>query len=440
MNLRFLIQCFACMLLLFSVGCTADDSGNIMPDEANVPEDPNAENQTEEEEPIYMGTVETFNASLVYDGLVLVNDAGSNKPFLMDKNARLVHEWTLSNILGNDALLLKDGKILASLQADDPKITLGGQAGKLQFVAADGTVEWNFDYSSDLAETHHDAELLPNGNVLAMVWVKKTAAEATEAGLNSSVDVYPEALIEVDPNTNEIVWEWHAWDHLVQDFDDTKENFGNLSENPQLINLNHVSNSESDIMHANGIAYDAENDLIYLSVNFFSEVWVIDHSTTSMEASGHAGGNYGRGGDLIYRFGNPGAYDNTAGERLFLNNHFPNLLKGEDTGKMLIFSNGNGPNQSTVYELQLPDVFTLQPNTNNEPEVVWSFTHPDLYSAKVSGAVKLPNGNRMITEGDFGIWEVTEAGEVVWKFSAEGFFWRAYHYDKEAPEILSLSQ
>jgi hypothetical protein len=207
-----------------------------------------------------------------------------------------------------------------------------------------------------------------------------------------------------------------------------------------LINLNHVSNSESDIMHANGIAYDAENDLIYLSVNFFSEVWVIDHSTTSMEASGHAGGNYGRGGDLIYRFGNPGAYDNTAGERLFLNNHFPNLLKGEDTGKMLIFSNGNGPNQSTVYELQLPDVFTLQPNTNNEPEVVWSFTHPDLYSAKVSGAVKLPNGNRMITEGDFGIWEVTEAGEVVWKFSAEGFFWRAYHYDKEAPEILSLSQ
>ena len=391
------------------------------------------------EEPDPEGTVEFFDASKVLDSYILVNDAAANRAFIMDKNAKLIHEWTLSNNIGNDVFLLPNGKLLASLEADEPKITLGGQGGKLQFIAADGTVEWNFEYSSEDAETHHDAELLPNGNVLAMVWEKRTAEQAMQAGSSLDRDVFPDAIIEVDPLTDEIVWEWHAWDHLIQEFDDTKENFGVISDNPQLIHLNHFPDEEKgDITHANGIAYDAVNDLVFLSVNFFSEVWVIDHSTTTMEAASHSGGNYDKGGDLVYRFGNPGAYNNPMGERLFMNNHHPYLLKGADEGNIMIYSNGGDLEQSTVYELQLPSTFSLQANMNNEPTVIWSFTDPDLFAPRVSGAVKLPNGNRLITEGDFGIWEVTDAGEVVWKFSADGFFWRAYHYDKDAPEIMAL--
>ncbi|NNK10340.1 MAG: hypothetical protein HKP08_03265 [Flavobacteriaceae bacterium] len=427
-------------LLLVTLACSKDDEPPIVITE-EIDEGPDTEVPTEPEEeepPVIMGTVEVFNSLRTYDGLVLVNDAGNNRAFLMDKDARLKHEWPLSNNLGNDAFLLNNGKILASLEADEPKITLGGQGGKLQFIAADGTVEWNFEYSSEDAETHHDAELLPNGNVLAMVWERRTQEVAEEAGSNSQGDVFPEALIEVNPATNEIVWEWHAWDHIIQDFDDTKSNYGDVAANPQLIDVNYVTIENGDIMHGNGISYDAANDVIYLSVNFFHEVWVIDHSTTSQEASSSTGGDFGKGGDLLYRFGNPEAYRNTMGTRLFNNNHYPNLLQGEDTGKMLIFTNGNGIGQSTVYELQLPTTFTVLPNTDNEPEVVWSFTDPDLYSPRVSGAVKLPNGNRMITEGDYGIWEVTEDGEVVWKFQADGFFWRAYHFDADAPEVLSL--
>ena len=191
-------------------------------------------------------------------------------------------------------------------------------------------------------------------------------------------------------------------------------------------------------MHANALAYDAKNDAILISVNFYSEIWVIDHSTTSEEAAGSTGGAFGKGGDLIYRFGNPSAYGNTAGTRLFYNNHFPNLLTGEDEGKMLLFSNGNGFGQSTVYELQLPDTYSLQPEADNEPEVRWSFTHPDLFAGKVSGAVPVSNGNILITEGDFGFWEVTRDKEVVWKFNEEGFFWRGYHYTKDAEGIQAL--
>ena len=69
---------------------------------------------------------------------------------------------------------------------------------------------------------------------------------------------------------------------------------------------------------------------------------------------------------------------------------------------------------------------------------IWSFTDPNLYSGKVSGVELLPNGNRLITEGDFGFWEVTEQGEVVWRYSTSGFFWRGYHYDIDSEAITNL--
>ncbi|UCE69037.1 MAG: aryl-sulfate sulfotransferase [Flavobacteriaceae bacterium] len=413
----------------------SQDGGN-----EEITEDP----AQEEDDMTRVGSVEFLNPDLVDDHYILVNDAGANRVYIMDKEARLLHEWELTNNIGNDVFLLPNSKLLASLESDDPKITYGGQGGRLQFVATDGTVEWDFIYSSEEAETHHDAELLPNGNVIALVWERRTEEQAAEAGFMLDTRVYPEAVIEVNPQTNEIVWEWHAWDHLIQDQDATKDSYGVVSDHPELIDLNYIPKNggwpqaQGDLMHANAIAYDEVNDVIFISANFYSEVWVIDHSTTREEAAGHSGGTYGKGGDLIYRFGNPEAYENPQGTRLFHNQHFPNPLKGADHGKMFIFSNGNDIGQSTVYKLQLPAAYELTPNADNEPEILWSFKDPELYSPKVSGAIPLPNGNVLITEGTFGFWEVTPDKEVVWRFKAPGFFWRGYPYKPESPEIQAV--
>ena len=392
-----------------------------------------------------MGRVELYNAALASDDVILVNDASSNRVYVMNKNANLLHEWPLSNNIGNDAFLLPDARLLASLEADEPKITFGGKGGQVQLVDKDGNIEWQFVYSSPLAETHHDVELLPNGNIIALVWELRTEEEAMEAGFMLDSKLYPEAVIEIDPTTDEIVWEWHAWDHLVQDFDDTKSNFGVIADNPELIDLNYVleetgdfPNTQGDLMHANALAYDAFNDVIHISVNFYSEVWVIDHSTTTEEATGSTGGNYNKGGDLIYRYGNPSVYDNTVGKRLFYNQHHPLLFSGSDQGKLMIFSNGVHVEQSTVYELQLPATLDLLPNADNEPSIVWQFSDEDLYAQRVSGAVPLSNGNILITEGDYGMWEVTRDKEVVWKFEGDGLFWRGYPYAKDAPEIAAI--
>lgn len=385
--------------------------------------------------------LEVLNPDLVYDGYILVNDASANRVYLMDKEASIVYEWNLNGKkLGNDVHLMPNGNLLAMLEADNPQIGLGGFGGLLAILNPDGTIEWSFEYSSEDHIAHHDAVMLPNGNILLMTWERKTMEEAENAGYALGTEAIYDAILEIDPSTDEIVWQWHMWDHLIQDFDDTKENFGNISENPQLIDVNYVENPdvEADISHANGIDYDEDLDLIYLSVNFYNEIWVIDHSTSTTEATSSNGGNFGKGGDLIYRFGNPLAYDNPVGQVRFDRNHHPNLLKGDKKGNILVFANGLSQQQSTAYELQLPETFELIPGSDNEPMEIWSFTDSNLYSGKVSGVELLPNGNKLITEGDFGFWEVTEQGEVVWRFSAPGFFWRGYHYDKDSEAIANI--
>ena len=74
---------------------------------------------------------------------------------------------------------------------------------------------------------------------------RKTAAEAVAAGrIPSTVEgteVQPDSLIEIKPvgkTGGEIVWEWHLWDHLIQDVDKDKANFGDVVAHPERVDIN----------------------------------------------------------------------------------------------------------------------------------------------------------------------------------------------------------
>ena len=387
---------------------------------------------------------ELTNEILVYeptkisDNLVLVTDPGADEVYLLQKDGKRFHEWTLTDELGNDAYLEDDGKLLAILKTGNDKIIFGGSGGQIQVINPDNSIDWKFVYSTEDYNLHHDVERLPNGNIIALVWEKKTAAEAQDRGYQLNKDVYIESVIEVNPTTNQIVWKWSSWDHLIQDADNTKMNFGSVSTNPELIDINFNNLDNGDIMHANAIEYDKKNDLIYISVNFYHEVWVIDHSTTTEQAKTNSGGNYNKGGNLLYRFGNPNTFKST-GNQLFSNNHNCNFISDNlpGAGNMLIYSNGTSSMQSTVYELQLPTPFDF----NIAPTVVWSFTDVNLFSSKVSGAYRTENGNTIITEGNFGYWEVTQSKELVWQFNKPGgFFWRGYPYKKTSSAVVNLKK
>ena len=60
----------------------------------------------------------------------------------------------------------------------------------------------------------------------------------------------PDCLVEIKPTgkkTGEIVWEWRSWDHLIQDRDKTKPNYGNVSEHPELFDVNYIHGEEDQV-------------------------------------------------------------------------------------------------------------------------------------------------------------------------------------------------
>jgi hypothetical protein len=179
------------------------------------------------------------------------------------------------------------------------------------------------------------------------------------------------------------------------------------------------------------VAYNAKLDQILISVRSFNEFWILDHSTTTKEAAGHTGGRSGKGGDLLYRWGNPAAYraGKAADQKLFAQHDASWIADGlPGAGNILVFSNGGGRpggNYSSVEEI-VPAVdatgkYTQTPGGRFGPEEsVWSYAAPkksDFFAPLMSGAQRLPNGNTLICTGYGGtIFEVTPKGDTVWKY------------------------
>ena len=196
------------------------------------------------------------------------------------------------------------------------------------------------------------------------MWEAKTAAEARRVGRRPtsipSNGVWPDMLIEFEPqrpNGARIVWEWHMWDHLIQNIDPTLENYADPATHPERININGGTSGGGaflrDMFHTNAVDYNPELDQIILSVPTFDEVWVIDHSTTTQEAAGRTGGRSGKGGDLLYRWGNPQAYGRgTAEDQLLGFQHdarwIPQGRPG--AGHITVFSNQDTGSERRIYE------------------------------------------------------------------------------------------
>jgi len=385
-------------------------------------------------------------------GYSLFAPLNSTTTYLVGETGQTVHIWSSSYHPGNAVYLLEDGNILRTGNTRSSSFDTGGAGGIVQEIDADNNVVWDFEYDSDEYRLHHDIEVLPNGNILMIAWELKTSAEALAAGHNSNLlkddELWPDHVIEVNPDANEIVWEWHAWDHLVQDYDPTAENYGVVAGHPELIDLNFIGGGPpsgvADWNHTNAIDYNAELDQIMLSVHNFSEIWVIDHSTTTAEAASHAGGNSGQGGDLLYRWGNPQAYDagTAADQQLFMQHDAQWIPEGyPGAGNILIFNNGtrrSDGNYSSVDEI-IPPVdtagnYSLDSGGAFDPAApTWAYiadNPTDFYAPNISGVQRLPNGNTLICDGPAGyFFEVTLVGEIVWEYQAGGSVFRVTRYE-----------
>ena len=393
------------------------------------------------------------------EGQILFAPMWSTTTYLIDSNGTLNHTWTSSYFPGVSVWWLGSGTILRTIRVGVGPGG-GGAGGGVQKVKWDGTVVWDFRYNTNGYLSHHDVKSLPNGNVLLIAWETKTRAEVIAAGRDpnnvSAQGLMPCHIIEVQPtgpSTGEIVWEWHVWDHLIQDYDSSKENYGVVADHPELVDINYVTSTYIDWMHTNSIDYNQEFDQILLSINNFNEIWVIDHSTTTEEAAGHSGGNSDKGGDILYRWGNPAAYRRgmPSNQKFFLQHDATWIGKGcPGEGNILVFNNGGSRYYSSVDEIVPPinsdGEYYLAPGSAYGPTAqTWIYTADpptSFYASYLSGAQRLKSGNTLICNGEIGkIFEVNSEGKTVWQYtnpypypSANGMFKVVYIYPEEPSE------
>ena len=156
-----------------------------------------------------------------------------------------------------------------------------------------------------------------------------------------------------------------------------------------------------------------------------SEIFIIDHSTTTEEAATHSGGNSGEGGDFLYRWGNPSNYNrgNNADE-ILADQHSVNWIPDgyPGAGNLILFNNyHSGSNSAAVLEFETPlqedGSYELIGSNPYGPDS-WSWIYNNNIASQMQGgAFRLPNGNTFITDADDAtIIEVTSDGEQVYEY------------------------
>ena len=550
--------------------------------------------------PVAAPTRDGWQSDAAWPGYTLVAPLSSTKVHLVDMSGTAVHEWQTAGEPGVAVYLTERGTLLRCIHVEDhPFFTGGGMGGRVQEIDWDGTVLWDLHWDSEQRLQHHDIEELPNGNILLIAWDRKTREEALAAGrdpeLLAGEEFWPCAVYEIQPTRPEggnVVWEWHSWDHLVQDFDAEAPHYGKPVEHPYRIDINgdrdgeEVSEEEraadeaqmaalgyagdapadaplatgpraedsgpggsrpegpppdgrprgprpggppaggppaggppppppprpgggpppppdsvagsfpppgpggpagpdgeadpkeverkalrertrdADWLHTNGIDYHPGLDQIALSVRFFDEVWILDHSTTTAEAAGSTGGRYGRGGDLLYRWGNPSAYGmGDWQDRQLIGQHNVQWIpEGQlGAGNLMVFNNGQrrpDGEYSSIDEWWAPrDAAGNYLRDEGQPfgptTTAWSYTaeeRGDFYSSFISGVQRLPNGNTLVCAGAQGwVFELTPDEHIVWDWknpyddedAGEGpvpknALFRAERYAPEHPGIVAL--
>lgn len=396
-------------------------------------------------------------------GYALFSQRDYPQVYLVDDLGRKVHVWTLDG-----------GCFLPKLLENGNLMCLYELSSRVAEISPSGNTVWEYTFPG----MHHDFIKLPNGNILLLLRYFKSRDEAIAAGAKPDCvptdGIRTDYLLEIEPtgtHSGKVVWEWHVWDHLIQDLYPDKLNYGVIAEHPERIDINFIICSSPlranatwrDWTHINSLDFNPISNQIMLSVRNFSELWVIDHSTTTEQAAGSRG-------DLIYRWGNPEAYRaGHAEDREFFWQHhahwIPSGLSGH--GNILVFNNGaNGRGYSSIDEIIPPPSLAedsdwrLDPGSAAEPaEPIWVYTaeNPtEFYAAFKSGAQRISNGNTFITVNYQGtIFQVTPDKRIVWKYvspvTTEGIIfqgetsfdyngiYRATWYPRDYPGLQGLN-
>lgn len=373
--------------------------------------------------------------------------------YLIDTNNTNYKVWTHSsaNKTCYSSYIAPGGTLVRSVAKSGNSFTGGPICGQIQKVDWSGNIIWDFVYSTTNYVTHHDHHVMPNGNVLLIVYERKSSSEVTAAGGTQAIEVWSENVVEIQPTgatTGTVVWEWKLWDHLIQNVDAGKPNYvSSISANPQRMNINY--SLKKDWVHMNGVDYNPILDQITVSSHNLNEWWVIDHSTTTAEAAGSTGGNSGKGGDFLYRWGNPAAWSSTGTAVLNVTHDAHWIPEHPDgmpnAGRLVGFNNkGVSSTQSSVDQINVP--LNGYNYTYGTPSTYTQRHAANGYTSNMGNSNQLPNGNMLVCIATQGyIYEIDPAGNTIWSKQATGSVPQAHRYDacyvnNAAPAIPTITE
>lgn len=389
--------------------------------------------------------------------------------YLLDMQGYVVHTWSV----GNNPHLLDDGSVLDATQTP-------GNSDFTGFVKLNwaGSNIWSYTNTRTNYFLHHDFVQIYNpklgtNTVLYIARKNYTVDQCLAAGCNPAYtnnynNAQVDTITEVDMSGN-IVWEWSFFDHLIQNYDASKSNYVGsgmtISNYPGRLNANIPGLPiQSDWLHCNGLDYNQSLDQIAVS-SVRGEFYIIDHGNTFI--AGNPAGSIAlaasSAGDFLYRFGDPGRYNQgaipsiltnwtestTGNKQLGGNHHISWIPSGfPRAGNLLIFNNAqnlfehtqqsyameinpylNANTNSTSAYVNPPDAgyYLWQPHVNagksprllsNQIAWMWhSKANHSMFNHIGGGVQRLVNGNTLICSDQEGhILEVTDAGEVVWEY------------------------
>jgi len=378
------------------------------------------------------------------DGYVLFSPQSSYITYLIDKCGKLIHKWNTGDYPGLDAYLLPNGDLLSTGRVSNSYFSNSGSAGGLvQIFSWNGKLKWSYTFSDSTIIQDHDVWPMPNGNILICEWERFTSSQTIANGRNSkkqgNSDTWSIKIQEIKPvggQSIQVVWQWRLWDHLIQDVDSSRPNFGVVADHPELLNINYFDTAvttfgSADWTHGNAVTYNPDLDQVMISSRNLNEIYILDHSTTTAEAASHSGGKHGKGGDFLYRWGNPAAYNRGTekDKRLFVQHNplwIPDGFPG--AGNISVFNNGDGRPKGPYSSA---DIFKPPVDSNGDYKLdsgkaygpdscIWSYVAPnpkDFYSSVQGGVLCLANGNVLICETEKGnFFEVDSGKNILWRY------------------------
>ena len=296
---------------------------------------------------------------------------------MVDIDGRTAHQWLMPVRPGRDAVILPNGNLgyngsHATSAALYPAWDLW-HGGDFYEATPEGEIVWRHE---DIFH-HHDAQWLPNGNLLYTVAAELPAHLAPRVTGGDPRKDGADGIVQSDivkevNRKGETVWEWTIWDHI----------------DPADLPVHPIFDRRHWPMF-NGVS-ETQDGLVLMSLRTTSGVIAVEKST----------------GRIVWH----------AGPDVVAQQHTPIQMEG---GTILVFDNGNlrlGSSNPFSRALEF-DPATM--------EITWDYTDPNapsFFSPFMGSAQRLWNGNTLICESAFGrLFEVTRDGRTVWEYVIPDF-------------------